>query len=225
RTHPRRAQLLRRLRCPGALLQPSARPRRTPRRRPRHHQRGPTRGRQHRRRASSTEQLARMDPAHLCRYRLGARYARWLRLRTRRQLGPLRGPGPHRRRGGPAPGADRLDGLVLRPARGGAQPSLPGGHTVMSRAVTHRAGFTTAMGLVIEREIMVRLKSKAFMISTILSIIILGVLVGVSGALPSLFSSTDKVAVTSASAQAVAGIEDIEPVDVDDAGEARTLVT
>src|SRR5699024_7920945 len=97
--------------------------------------------------------------------------------------------------------------------------------TVMSRAVTNRAGFTTAMGLVIEREIMVRLKSKAFMISTILSIVILGVLVGVSGALPSLFSSTDRVAVTSASAQAVAGIDDIEPVDVDDANEARALVT
>ncbi|QUL79027.1 ABC transporter permease [Brevibacterium sp. SMBL_HHYL_HB1] len=95
----------------------------------------------------------------------------------------------------------------------------------MSRPVTNRAGFTTAMGLVIEREIMVRLKSKAFMISTILSIVILGVLVGVSGALPSLFSSTDRVAVTSASAQAVAGIDDIEPVDVDDANEARALVT
>jgi hypothetical protein len=106
RTHPRRAQLLRRLRCPGALLQPSARPRRTPRRRPRHHQRGPSRGRRHRRRAASTAQPARMDPAHRCRSRLGARDARCLRRRTRRQLGPLHGPGPHRRRGGPAPGAE-----------------------------------------------------------------------------------------------------------------------
>src|SRR5699024_10225690 len=120
--------------------------------------------------------------------------------RTRRQLGPLHGPGPHRRRGGPAPGADRLDGLVLRPARGGAQPSLPGGHTVMSRAVTHRAGFTTAMGLVIEREIMVRLKSKAFMSTMILAVVMLGVLVVVAGSLPSLVSCTDKVADTSASA-------------------------
>ena len=55
---------------------------------------------------------------------------------------------------------------------------------------TNRAGFTTAIGLVIEREIMVRLKSKAFMVSAILSIVLFGVLVGVSGALPSLCSST-----------------------------------
>ena len=90
---------------------------------------------------------------------------------------------------------------------------------------TKRAGFTTAIGLVIEREIMVRLKSKAFMVSTILSIVLFGVLVGVSGALPSLFSSTDKVAVTSAGAKAIEGIDDIEPVAVDDVDEATALIT
>ncbi|SMX71173.1 ABC transporter permease [Brevibacterium linens] len=90
---------------------------------------------------------------------------------------------------------------------------------------TNRAGFTTAIGLVIEREIMVRLKSKAFMVSTILSFILFGVLVGVSGALPSLFSSTDKVAVTSAGAKAIDGIDDIEPVAVDDIDEAKALIT
>ena len=88
-----------------------------------------------------------------------------------------------------------------------------------------RAGFATAIGLVIEREIMVRLKSKAFMVSTILSIVLFGVLVGVSGSLPSLFSSTDKVAVTSAGAKAVEGIDDIEPVAVDDVAEAKALIT
>ena len=90
---------------------------------------------------------------------------------------------------------------------------------------TKRAGFTTAIGLVIEREIMVRLKSKAFMVSTILSIVLFGVLVGVSGALPSLFSSTDKVAVTSAGAKAVEGIDDIETVQVADVDEAKALIT
>src|SRR5699024_12121282 len=45
------------------------------------------------------------------------------------------------------------------------------------------------------------------------------------GALPSLRSSTGKEAVTTAWTQAVAGIDDIEPVDVDDVGEARALVT
>ena len=90
---------------------------------------------------------------------------------------------------------------------------------------TKRAGFTTAIGLVIEREIMVRLKSKAFMVSTILSIVLFGVLVGVSGALPSLFSSTDKVAVTSAGAKAVEGIDDIETVQVADVDEANALIT
>ena len=89
---------------------------------------------------------------------------------------------------------------------------------------TKRAGFTTAIGLVIEREIMVRLKSKAFMVSAILSIVLFGVLVGVSGALPSLFSSTDKVAVTSAGAKAVEGIDDIETVEVDDVDEAKALI-
>jgi ABC-2 type transport system permease protein len=86
--------------------------------------------------------------------------------------------------------------------------STDSAHTTQTGA--NRAGFTTAIGLVIEREIMVRLKSKAFMVSTILSIVLFGVLVGVSGALPSLFSSTDKVAVTSAGAKAVEGIDDIE---------------
>ena len=90
---------------------------------------------------------------------------------------------------------------------------------------TKRAGFTTAIGLVIEREIMVRLKSKAFMVSAILSIVLFGVLVGVSGALPSLFSSTDKVAVTSAGAKAVEGIDDIETVQVADVDEAKALIT
>lgn len=90
---------------------------------------------------------------------------------------------------------------------------------------TNRAGFTTAIGLVIEREIMVRIKSKAFMVSTILSIVLFGVLVGVSGALPSLFSSTDKVAVTSAGAKAVEGIDNIETVEVADIDEAKALIT
>lgn len=97
--------------------------------------------------------------------------------------------------------------------------------TPTARTATSRAGFTTAIGLVIEREIMVRLKSKAFMVSTILSIVLFGVLVGVSGALPSLFSSTDKVAVTSAGAKAIEGIDDIEPVAVDDVDEAKALIT
>lgn len=97
--------------------------------------------------------------------------------------------------------------------------------THKSPVSTNRAGFTTAMGLVIEREIMVRIKSKAFMVSTILSIVLFGVLVGVSGALPSLFSSTDKVAVTSAGAKAVEGIDNIETVEVADVDEAKALIT
>lgn len=100
--------------------------------------------------------------------------------------------------------------------------STDSAHTTQTGA--NRAGFTTAIGLVIEREIMVRLKSKAFMVSTILSIVLFGVLVGVSGALPSLFSSTDKVAVTSAGAKAIEGIDGIEPVAVDDVDEAKALV-
>jgi ABC-2 type transport system permease protein len=100
--------------------------------------------------------------------------------------------------------------------------STDSAHTTQTGA--NRAGFTTAIALVIEREIMVRLKSKAFMVSTILSIVLFGVLVGVSGALPSLFSSTDKVAVTSAGAKAVEGIDDIETVEVDDVDEAKALI-
>ena len=100
--------------------------------------------------------------------------------------------------------------------------STDSAHTTQTGA--NRAGFTTAIGLVIEREIMVRLKSKAFMVSTILSIVLFGVLVAVSGALPSLFSSTDKVAVTSAGEKAVEGIDDIETVEVDDVDEAKALI-
>lgn len=85
-----------------------------------------------------------------------------------------------------------------------------------------RASFTTAIGLVIEREIMVRVKSKAFMISTLFSIVLFGAAVAASGALPSLFASTDKVAVTSA--ETVAGIEGIEPVEVAGVEEAKELV-
>lgn len=88
-----------------------------------------------------------------------------------------------------------------------------------------RASFSTAVGLVIEREVMVRLKSKAFMVSTILSIVAFGVLVAVSGTLPSLFASTDKVAVTPAGAEAVQGIDGIELVPVASAEEAEKLIS
>ena len=97
-------------------------------------------------------------------------------------------------------------------------------NTRQARVGLNRAGFTTAIGLVIEREIMVRIRSKAFMVSTILSIVLFGVLVGVSGALPSLFSSTNKVAVTSAGAKAVEGIDNIETVEVADVDEAKALI-
>lgn len=88
---------------------------------------------------------------------------------------------------------------------------------------TTRAGFTTAIGLVIEREVMVRLKSKSFMISTLLSIVLFGAFVAVSGALPSLFASTDRVAVTSA--ESLSGIDDVDPVVVSGVAEAKRLVT
>lgn len=96
--------------------------------------------------------------------------------------------------------------------------------TDSDRLGASRAGFTTAIGLVIEREIMVRLKSKAFMVSTILSIVLFGALVGVSGALPSLFASSDKVAVTSAGAEAMKGMDDVDLIDVADVDEAKDLV-
>ncbi|GAA0034462.1 ABC transporter permease [Brevibacterium metallidurans] len=88
---------------------------------------------------------------------------------------------------------------------------------------TTRAGFTTAIGLVIEREVMVRLKSKSFMISTLLSIVLFGAFVAVSGTLPSLFASTDRVAVTSA--ESLSGIENVEPVVVASVEEAKRLVS
>ena len=103
-------------------------------------------------------------------------------------------------------------------------PQLPTSPTPDRATQLQRASFTTAIGLVIEREIMVRLKSKAFMISTLLSIVVFGALVAVSGALPTLFSSTDKVAVTSAAAESVKGIDGIELVSVSDADEAKSLV-
>lgn len=87
-----------------------------------------------------------------------------------------------------------------------------------------RANFATAIGLIIEREIAVRLKSKAFMISTIFSIVLFGALVAVSGALPSLLSSTDQVAVTSAGAKAVDGVDGIDTIPVDTVDEAKKLV-
>ncbi|WP_413332873.1 ABC transporter permease [Brevibacterium sp. GP-SGM9] len=87
-----------------------------------------------------------------------------------------------------------------------------------------RASFTSAIGLVIEREIMVRVKSRAFMTSTIISIVLFGALVAVSGALPTLFSSTDKVAVTSAGAEAMEGSDDVDLVTVESADEAKDLI-
>ena len=104
------------------------------------------------------------------------------------------------------------------------EKSAPKKSGLATTAQTRRASFTTAIGLVIEREVMVRLKSKAFMVSTLLSIVLFGALVAVSGSLPSLFSSTDKVAVTSAGERAVEGIDGIELVDASDAAEAKALV-
>ncbi|WP_245940450.1 MULTISPECIES: ABC transporter permease [Brevibacterium] len=91
----------------------------------------------------------------------------------------------------------------------------------MSPAMTAaRASFTTAMGLVIEREVMVRLKSKAFMVSTLLGIVLLGALVAVSGSLPSLLDSTDRVAVTPAGAEAIADADGLTGDDTSAGAEA-----
>ncbi|MFC9441275.1 MULTISPECIES: ABC transporter permease [Brevibacterium] len=102
-----------------------------------------------------------------------------------------------------------------------AHQPIPGTH-LSTPVTTTRASFATAIGLVIEREIMVRLRSKAFVVSTLLGVILFGTVVAVSGSLPSLFASTDKVAVTSA--DSVAGIDGIEPVVVGSTEEAEELV-
>ncbi|SDH66872.1 ABC transporter permease [Agrococcus jejuensis] len=87
-----------------------------------------------------------------------------------------------------------------------------------------RVPFWRAVGIVAQREIMVNLRSKAYLISA--AIVLLGALAAVifSSVGPQLFQSTTTVAVVAETEDAVADLPDTEVTVVDDADAARDLV-
>lgn len=87
-----------------------------------------------------------------------------------------------------------------------------------------RVPFWTAVGIVARREIMVRLRSKAFVISTLifLAAVLASVLIGSSAG--ELFSSTTSVAATSEAAEVVGALPDTEVTAAETPDEVRDLV-
>lgn len=87
-----------------------------------------------------------------------------------------------------------------------------------------RVPFWRAVGIVAQREIMVNLRSKAYLISA--AIVLLGALAAVifSSVGPQLFQSTTTVAVVAQTEQVVSALPDTEVTVVDDAEAARDLV-
>ncbi|MFE5670589.1 ABC transporter permease [Agromyces sp. NPDC056523] len=89
-------------------------------------------------------------------------------------------------------------------------------------AERHEPGFVQTVGLVAGREIMSRLRSKAFLIST--AVLMLAVLASVI--VPSLLASDEdeRVAVVGSAAQAVDEADGLEPVPVSDRAEGESLL-
>ena len=87
--------------------------------------------------------------------------------------------------------------------------------------IAPRAGFTRLVALVAEREIMTRLRSKSFLISTgILLLVVLGGII--FGSVTAANPEGTKVAVLDAAV--LEGVEGVEPVEVASIGEAEDLV-
>lgn len=98
------------------------------------------------------------------------------------------------------------------------------GAATSANATAGRVSFTTAATIVAKREIMVRLRSKAFVISSIVffASVLASVVIGSTAG--ELFSSTTTVAATPAAAEAVATLPDVEVTTVDSADDVRALV-
>lgn len=93
-----------------------------------------------------------------------------------------------------------------------------------STATIDRVPFTRAVGIVAKREIMVRLRSKAFVISSLifLAAVLAAVIIGSTAG--ELFDSTTTVAATPEAAETVAALPDVEVTTVDTADQVRQLV-
>lgn len=87
-----------------------------------------------------------------------------------------------------------------------------------------RVSFSRAVTIVAKREIMVRLRSKAFVISTIIFLAAILASVVLATQAGSLFSSTTSVAATADAAATVAQLPDVEVTEVASAEEVRELV-
>jgi ABC-2 type transport system permease protein len=87
-----------------------------------------------------------------------------------------------------------------------------------------RIPFGRAVTIVAKREIMVRLRSKAFVISTIIFLAAILASLVIATQAGSLFSSTTSVAATTEAAATVAALPDVEVTEVATADEVRELV-
>src|SRR5690606_22502667 len=234
RDHARGAARRRRRGRPGALLQPPARRRRAAVRRPRHHRRRPGPRQRRPRGDPRAAQLAGVDARHRRRHRLGPRRARRRRHRVRRRPRAVRGVVAGARRPCAARGRRARLGDQLRPLPPSPDRDLRGGRPMSTlqqptrtqpAATDHaRVSFSRAVTIVAKREIMVRLRSKAFVISTIIFLAAILASVVLATQAGSLFSSTTSVAATADAAATVAQLPDVEVTEVASAEEVRELV-
>lgn len=95
-----------------------------------------------------------------------------------------------------------------------------------SEAAQHggRVAFWPAVGIVAQREIRLKLRSRAFIVSTVITLLAVVGAIVLTTLGPTLFGGPSKVAVTSQTEGAVSGLEDVDPIVEDSDDAAREAV-
>lgn len=104
----------------------------------------------------------------------------------------------------------------------GTPAEAPGPDTGMPHG--SRVAFWPAVGIVAQRELLVKLRSKAFLVSTAITLLVVIASVVLSSIGPSLFGGPTSVAVTSQTEQVVSALDDVETTVMDSDEAARDAV-
>lgn len=104
----------------------------------------------------------------------------------------------------------------------GMASAAPGPDDEMPRG--RRVAFWPAVAVVAQRELMVKLRSKAFLVSTAITLLVVIASVVLTSIGPSLFGGPTSVAVTSQTEQVVSALDDVETTVVDSDEAARDAV-
>lgn len=103
-----------------------------------------------------------------------------------------------------------------------ATTAAPGPDSAMPSG--KRVAFWPAVGIVAQRELLIKLRSKAFLVSTGITLLVVIASVVLTAIGPSLFGGPTSVAVTSQTEQVVGGLDDVETTVVDSDDAARDAV-